>query len=110
MRAAVFEGQGKISIREVPKPEPGSGQAVVRVTLTTICGTDVHILRAEDPVKEGLVIGHEPVGVIESVDGGVRGYEPGERVLVTVASNLRAERARARLLTQARSQWERGCA
>lgn len=40
MRAAVFEGKGKISIREVPKPEPGPGQAVIRVTLTTICGTD----------------------------------------------------------------------
>jgi threonine dehydrogenase-like Zn-dependent dehydrogenase len=82
MRAAVFEGQGKICIREVPKPVPGPGQAVVRVTLTTICGTDVHILRGEYPVKEGLVIGHEPVGVVESVGVGVKGYEPGERVIV----------------------------
>ncbi len=82
MRAAVFEGKGKISIREVPKPEPGPGQAVVRVTLTTICGTDVHILRGEYPVKEGLVVGHEPVGVIDSVGIGVKGYEPGERVIV----------------------------
>jgi alcohol dehydrogenase len=47
MRAAVFEQRGKISIREVPRPSPGPGEALIRVTLTTICGTDVHILRGE---------------------------------------------------------------
>ncbi len=82
MRAAVFEGKGKIALREVPKPEPGPGQALLRVTLTTICGTDVHILRGEYPVKEGLIVGHEPVGVIESVGPGVHGYAPGDRVVV----------------------------
>ena len=51
MRAAVFEGKGKIGIREVPRPEPGVGEALVRVTLTTICGTDVHILKGEYPVR-----------------------------------------------------------
>jgi threonine dehydrogenase-like Zn-dependent dehydrogenase len=58
------------------------GEAVIRVTLTTICGTDLHILRGEYPVKPGLVIGHEPVGVIEELGPGVTGYEVGERVLV----------------------------
>jgi alcohol dehydrogenase len=82
MRAAVFEREGKISLREVPRPVPGPGQALIRVTLTTICGTDVHILLGEYPVKPGLVIGHEPVGVIEAVGPGVTGYEPGERVVV----------------------------
>ncbi len=82
MRAAVFEQKGKISIREVPRPNPGPGEALVRVTLTTICGTDVHILRGEYPVKNGLVVGHEPVGVIEAVGVGVTGYAPGERVIV----------------------------
>ncbi len=82
MRAAVFEQKGKISIREVPKPSPGPGEALVRVTLTTICGTDVHILRGEYPVKNGLVVGHEPVGVVEAVGIGVTGYSPGERVIV----------------------------
>ena len=82
MRAAVFEQKGKISIREVPRPEPGPGEALVRVTLTTICGTDVHILRGEYPVKNGLVVGHEPVGVVEAVGIGVTGYAPGERVIV----------------------------
>ena len=55
---------------------------MIRVTLTTICGTDLHIVRGEYPVKPGLVIGHEPVGVIEELGAGVTGYEIGDRVLV----------------------------
>src|SRR3954464_9812170 len=82
MRAAVFEKQGSIKLREVPRPTPGVGEALIRVTLTTICGTDVHILRGEYPVKPGLVIGHEPVGVIEELGLGVTGYNIGDRVLV----------------------------
>lgn len=82
MRAAVFEQKGKISIREVRRPSPGPGEALIRVTLTTICGTDVHILRGEYPVEPGLVIGHEPVGVVEEIGVGVTGYAPGERVIV----------------------------
>ena len=49
MRAAVFGGKGKIGIREVPRPEPGPARRCVKVTLTTICGTDVHILKGEYP-------------------------------------------------------------
>lgn len=82
MRAAVFEQKGRIRIHEVPKPVPGPGEALIRVTLTTICGTDVHILRGEYPVKNGLIVGHEPVGVIDSIGPGVIGYAPGERVIV----------------------------
>src|SRR6202043_923876 len=52
------------------------------VTLTTICGTDLHILKGEYPVKPGLIIGHEPVGVIHEIGDGVAGYEVGDRVLV----------------------------
>ena len=52
------------------------------MTLTTICGTDVHIVKGEYPVRPGLVLGHEPVGVIEELGSGVTGYEVGERVLV----------------------------
>lgn len=82
MRAAVFVGKGQIKIREVPRPEPGPGQALIRTTLTTICGTDVHILRAEYPVKPGLVVGHEPVGVIAALGPGVHGYAVGDRVII----------------------------
>ena len=81
MRANVFRGPDKIGIEEVPRPRPGVGEAVIRITLTTICGTDLHILRGEYPVKAGLVIGHEPVGVIAELGEGVTGYEVGDRVM-----------------------------
>ena len=82
MRANVFRGKNDIGVEEVERPRAGVGEAVIRVTLTTICGTDLHILRGEYPVRPGLVIGHEPVGVIEELGPGVVGYEVGERVLV----------------------------
>ena len=67
MKANVFEGVNRISIRSKDVPKPGYNEALVRVTLTTICGTDLHILKGEYPVKAGLTIGHEPVGVIEEL-------------------------------------------
>src|SRR5687767_12398140 len=82
MKANVFRGKIKIQIEEVDKPRAGIGEAVIRVTLTTICGTDLHIVRGEYPVEPGLVIGHEPVGVIEEIGSGVTGYDIGDRVLV----------------------------
>jgi threonine dehydrogenase-like Zn-dependent dehydrogenase len=82
MRANVFRGVGKFGIEQVPRPRAGPGSAVIRITLTTICGTDLHIVRGEYPVKPGLTIGHEPVGVIEEIGEGVTGYEVGDRVLV----------------------------
>ena len=82
MKATVFRGANQIAIEEVPRPRAGIGEAVIRITLTTICGTDLHILRGEYPVKPGLVIGHEPVGVIEELGQGLTGYEIGDRVLV----------------------------
>ena len=82
MKANVFHGKDDIRIEEVERPVAGIGEAVMRVTLTTICGTDLHILRGEYPVKPGLTIGHEPVGVIAELGAGVTGYEIGDRVLV----------------------------
>src|SRR6476646_7623940 len=82
MKATVFLGKHDILVEEVERPRAGVGDAVIRVTLTTICGTDLHILRGEYPVKPGLTIGHEPVGVISELGPGVTGYEVGERVLV----------------------------
>ena len=81
MRANVFRGPNKISVEEAPRPRAGFGEAVIRITLTTICGTDLHILRGEYPVKPGLIIGHEPVGVVEEIGEGVTGYEIGDRVM-----------------------------
>jgi len=82
MKALVFHGQGNISLETVPIPKARAGEVVIRVTLTTICGTDLHILKGEYPVKPGLIIGHEPVGVIHEIGDGVTGYEVGDRVLV----------------------------
>ena len=82
MRATVFHGPGDIRVEEVPRPHAGAGEAVMRVTTTTICGTDVHILKGEYAVRSGLIIGHEPVGVIDELGPGVTGYEIGQRVLV----------------------------
>lgn len=82
MRACVFHGKDDIRVEEVARPQAGVGEAVIRITLTTICGTDLHILRGEYPVKPGLVIGHEPVGVITELGAGITGYNIGDRVLV----------------------------
>lgn len=82
MKANVFRGTGNFGIEEVEKPQAGAGEALIKVTLTTVCGTDLHIVRGEYPVKTGLIIGHEPVGVIEQLGKGVSGYEIGDRVLV----------------------------
>src|SRR5579862_5252262 len=82
MKALVFHAPNEIRLEEVPIPRAGYGEAVIRVTLTTICGTDLHILRGEYPVKPGLIIGHEPVGIITALGPGITGYEIGDRVLV----------------------------
>jgi alcohol dehydrogenase len=82
MRAAVFRGKEDIHIEEVAKPTCGPTDAIVRVTTTTICGTDSHIWREEYPVANGRIVGHEPVGVIDQVGEAVRGYEIGDRVVV----------------------------
>ncbi len=82
MKAAIFEGHERIVLGERPIPTCGLNDAIVKVTLTTICGTDVHIWREEYPVEQGLIIGHEPVGVIHQLGEAVSGYAVGDRVLV----------------------------
>ena len=82
MKAAVFVERGRIVLEERPVPEIGPNDALVRVTTTTICGTDVHILKGEHPVDRGRIIGHEPVGTIAELGAGVTGYAVGQRVIV----------------------------
>jgi threonine dehydrogenase-like Zn-dependent dehydrogenase len=82
MKAMVFRGAGRLALEEKPVPSVGPNDALVRITLTTICGTDVHILRGEYPVKPGLTLGHEPVGVIAALGSAVAGYRVGQRVVV----------------------------
>ena len=83
MKAVVFHGVDNLRIEEVPKPRPRAGEAVIRVTATTICGTDVHIVKGEYPVRPGLILGHEPVGVIDELGDGLEPeYMVGQRVIV----------------------------
>jgi threonine dehydrogenase-like Zn-dependent dehydrogenase len=81
MKAAVFTAPGRIELADKPIPEVGPDDALIRITTTTICGTDVHILKGEYPVAVGLTIGHEPVGVIERLGSNVTGYQEGQRVI-----------------------------
>jgi alcohol dehydrogenase len=81
MKAAVFVEPGRIVLEEKRVPDVGPTDALMRITTTTICGTDVHILKGEYPVAKGLTIGHEPVGIIEKLGSGVTGFEEGQRVI-----------------------------
>ena len=82
MKAVVFRGVNDIRVEEVARPRPRAGEAVIRITATTICGTDVHIVKGEYPVHAGLILGHEPVGVIHELGEGLEGeYQIGQRVI-----------------------------
>jgi threonine dehydrogenase-like Zn-dependent dehydrogenase len=81
MKAAVFIAPGRIELADKAVPDVSPNDALVRITTTTICGTDVHILKGEYPVAKGLTIGHEPVGVIEKLGSAVQGYSEGQRVV-----------------------------
>lgn len=81
MKAAIFVEPGRIVLEDKPIPQVGPRDALLRVTTTTICGTDVHILKGEYPVARGLTVGHEPVGVIEDLGSAVSGYKIGQRVI-----------------------------
>ena len=81
MKAAVFVAPGRIELDDKAIPDVGPNDALMRITTTTICGTDVHILKGEYPVATGLTIGHEPVGVIEKLGRNVKGYQEGQRVI-----------------------------
>ncbi|MBB6307066.1 threonine dehydrogenase-like Zn-dependent dehydrogenase [Xanthobacter tagetidis] len=81
MKAAIFVEKDRIVLDEKPIPEVGPLDALIRVTTTTICGTDIHILKGEYPVAKGLTIGHEPVGIIEKLGSAVEGFAEGQRVI-----------------------------
>ena len=82
MKANVFRSPGQFGLEEKPIPLAGPGEVIVKVRLTTICGTDIHIIHGEYPVQPGLTIGHEAVGIIHEIGPGVIGYQIGQRVLV----------------------------
>lgn len=85
MEAVVYRGPGKPAIETVPDPKLiDDTDAIVRIDTTTICGTDLHILKGDVPtVTEGRVLGHEAVGTVEEVGASVRTVAPGDRVLMS---------------------------
>jgi alcohol dehydrogenase len=85
MRALVYRGPGLRALEERPKPEIGHPEdAIVRLTRTTICGTDLHILKGDVPTcQPGTTLGHEGVGVVDAAGASVSGFKPGERVLIS---------------------------
>src|SRR5579884_4062079 len=81
MWANVFRAPGEFGLQQMPVPAAGPGEAVIKVRRTTICGTDVHIVKGEYAVAPGLIIGHEATGVIHELGAGVEGYSVGQRVI-----------------------------
>jgi threonine dehydrogenase-like Zn-dependent dehydrogenase len=84
MKAVVWHGSGDIRLDTVADPKiEQPGDALIRVTRSAICGTDLHLVRGTMPgMQEGTVLGHEAVGVVEEVGPAVRGFSPGDRVVV----------------------------
>ena len=88
MKALVYHGPGKKAVEDRAKPElRAPGDAIVKITKTTICGTDLHILKGDVATcTPGRILGHEGVGVIDSVGAGVTAFRPGDRVLISCIS------------------------
>ena len=88
MKAMVYAKPGQIKLQDRPKPViTAPGDAIVRVTQTTICGTDLHILKGDVPTATpGRILGHEGVGVIDSVGAAVTAFKPGDHVLISCVS------------------------
>ena len=89
MKAFVYGGPGKTSLEDRPKPEiENPGDAIVKIVKTTICGTDLHILKGDVATcAPGRILGHEGVGVIEAVGAGVTTFKAGDRVLISCISS-----------------------
>src|ERR1039457_560096 len=85
MKALIYHGPGKKAVEERPKPEiTAPTDAIVKISKTTICGTDLHILKGDVATCTlGRILGHEGVGVVETVRADVTTLKPGEHVLIS---------------------------
>jgi alcohol dehydrogenase len=88
MKAFVYQGHEKKALEERPKPKiQAAGDAIVKIVKTTICGTDLHILKGDVATcAPGRILGHEGIGIIDSVGPGVTIFRPGDRVLISCIS------------------------
>jgi len=89
MKALIYRGPGQPVLEARPIPQIiAPGDAIVRITRTTICGTDLHILKGDLPsCTQGRILGHEGVGVIDTVGSAVSTFKPGDRVLISCVSS-----------------------
>lgn len=85
MKALVWKGVGKVAVEEVPRPAIGQPhEAIVKITSTTICGSDLHLYHASIPaMREGDILGHECMGIVDEVGAEVKGLQVGDRVVVS---------------------------
>lgn len=85
MKALVYHGPGKYAWEDKPRPAiQDPGDAIVRITTTTICGTDLHILKGDLPaVTDGRILGHEGIGVVEQVGTAVSEFHVGDKVIIS---------------------------
>jgi 2-desacetyl-2-hydroxyethyl bacteriochlorophyllide A dehydrogenase len=82
VQALTFEGPGQVELKNVPQPEiEEPTDALVRITMSAICGTDIHIFRGRIPVPGGAVLGHEFVGIVEEVGSAVQRLKQGQRIV-----------------------------
>jgi alcohol dehydrogenase len=88
MKALVYLGAAKKALEERPKPEIAAPtDAIVKITKTTICGTDLHILKGDVPsCQPGRILGHEGVGIVDKAGPGITTFKPGDRVLISCIS------------------------
>lgn len=89
MKALVYLGPRRKELQDRPKPElMAGGDAIVRMTRTTICGTDLHILKGDVPTcSPGRILGHEGTGVVDKTGAGVSAFKPGDHVLISCISS-----------------------
>src|ERR1700690_3528364 len=88
VKAFVYQGAAKKALEDRPKPEiTAPTDAIVRITKTTICGTDLHILKGDVPsCQPGRILGHEGVGVVDQSGPSVTTFKTGDRVLISCIS------------------------
>jgi alcohol dehydrogenase len=89
MKALVYHGPHHLALEDHPKPTiQQPTDAIVRITTTTICGTDLHILKGDVPnIQDGRVLGHEGVGMVEETGTGVLGFHKGDKVLISLITS-----------------------
>ena len=114
MKALVYHGPGKRAWEDKPRPVlQDAGDAIVRITTSTICGTDLHILKGDLPaVTDGRILGHEGIGVIEQVGTGVSEFHVGDKVIIScVTACLKCDFCKRGMYSHCRvGGWILGCA